>query len=567
MNRFLFCLSLMAFLSGNLPLLSQDSTWKRTDSDGPYFHSIQLRDSSGRVIDPSAPDPALPDLSATCAPCHDVVAASGGLHGGGGPDGKAGEPWFLMDARTATSLPMHHRSWPALFKPVDLAIDGASWSEAFGRHDAGGNAGTTIAGSDCLVCHLAEGYDFAKRIEHFDAGHFSTAPFIAAGLIDAEGNYDTPRFDSDGRINLDLLADAGPDACLPCHTVRNLETAENPRWLHDEDIHLSAGMTCVDCHRSGIAHHIVRGYEGESHPSELDVSSLSCRGCHMGDGGGHQGAPKPLHQGLPPFHLEEIHCTGCHSGPVVTSSAIRQWTSRAHRLGEPSQKRDSTTPPRIIASIWRDDSGKLGPVRLAWPDGWGLLDESGAIRPIAPDLLRRPLRKTLRVRANLAKEISARLSGKDATELIHAALLEIDESIEEEGVPVFFSGGRVLASDGAGALSEVSSDAASAVRWPIAHPVRPARAATGAGGCTDCHSSASRWLSTAVGPMSILPFPGALGASSPLDENIVDGNSWRSWSLLFGGRDVGKVYFSLCAILAISGGLLALWRSLTEEHR
>jgi hypothetical protein len=67
--------------------------------------------------------------------------------------------------------------------------------------------------------------------------------------------------------------------------------------------------------------------------------------------------------------------------------------------------------------------------------------------------------------------------------------------------------------------------------------------------------------------MSILPFPGALGASSPLDENIVDGSSWRSWSLLFGGRDVGKVYFSLCAILAISGGLLALWRSLTEEHR
>ena len=65
----------------------------------------------------------------------------------------------------------------------------------------------------------------------------------------------------------------------------------------------------------------------------------------------------------------------------------------------------------------------------------------------------------------------------------------------------------------------------------------------------------------------MLPVPGALAASSPLDENIVDGDLWRSWSLLFSGRDMGKVYFSLCALLALSGSLLALWRSLWQEHR
>lgn len=567
MSRSSFQLSLVVLLFWSTSLFGQDSTWKRTDSDAPYFHNIQLRDSAGRVIDPSATDPAFPDLAATCAPCHDVEAAAGGLHAGDGPDARRGEPWFLLDARSATGLPVHHRSWPALNKPEDLGIVATNWSRIFGRHDTGGNAATTEAASDCLVCHLAGGYDFAKRIEHLDSGDPSSVPFIAAGLIDDDGNYDTPRFGSDGRVELELLADAGPGACLPCHTATTLENSENPRWLHDEDIHLSAGMTCVDCHRSGIAHHIVRGYEGESRPDGVDVSSLSCRGCHMQDEGGHLGAPKPLHKGLPPFHLEEIQCTGCHSGPSPTSMGKRVWTSRAHKLGEPSQKRDPKTAPRIVSSMKRDDSGKIGPVRLAWPDGWGMLDEAGSIRPISPDLLRRPLRKALRVRANLAEEVIAKLPSNDAREMIHTALLQIGESIEEPGEPVFFSGGRVLGIDPAGGVREIESTFASAVTWPISHPVRPARAAIGSGGCIDCHSNTSQWLTSAIGPTSMLPVPGALAASSPLDENIVDGDLWRSWSLLFSGRDMGKVYFSLCALLALSGSLLALWRSLWQEHR
>jgi len=568
MIRSLFVLFLTLSLCGDLSLFAQDSSWKRTDSDSPYFHRIQLRDSSGRVIDPSTPDASDPDLSKTCAPCHDMNAAAGGLHAGAGPDTRAGEPWFLIDTRSATCLPVHNRSWPGVYNPEELGIDGTSWTKTFGRHDTGGNAGKTEAGSDCLVCHLASGYDFARRIERFDAGEASLATFIAAGLMDTAGNYDLPRFDSEGRIELDLLSDAGPAACLPCHTVRNLETTGNRSWLHDADIHLAAGMTCVDCHRSGIDHHIVRGYEGESHPTGTDISSLSCRGCHMGTEGGHLGAPKPLHAGLPPFHLDEIHCTGCHSGPVPELTGIRQWTSRAHRLGEPSQKRFLTTPPRIIsAGIDKDDSNKLGPVRLAWPAGWGFVDEAGNLKPLLPDQLRQPLRKALRVRADLVGELAAKLGDKNATEMIDAALLQIDESIDEVGVPVLITGGRVLASDGSGGLAEVNSNAANPISWPIAHPVRPARTAVGAGGCADCHSSTSHWLSTAIGPLSMVPLPGTPAATSPLDNDVVDRERWLSWSFLFKGRDAAKIYYSLCSVLAISGGLLALWRSLAQEPR
>ncbi|MGE4618996.1 MAG: hypothetical protein AAEJ04_04215 [Planctomycetota bacterium] len=559
------------FLVTATTLAAQDSTWKRTDSDAPYDHRIQLRDSAGRIIDPGITEwtagSSGADLKATCAPCHDVEAASAGLHGGAGIDGRRGEPWFLIDPRSGTSLPIHRRSWSGIQLPAELDLDESAWTKIFGRHETGHGSG-----SDCLVCHLATGYDFSKRIERFDAGDASRAPFIAAGLLDTNGKFDLPRFDSEGHIKLDLLADAGTAACLPCHTVRNLETDNNPnwrqdQWFHDGDVHLAAGLSCVDCHRSGIDHHIVRGYEGEKHPAGTDVSSLTCRGCHMDEKGGHLGAPKPRHAGLPPFHLEEIHCTGCHSGPEPKATEIKQWTSRAHRLGEPSQKRNSETPPRIIwAGIDKDETGKLGPVRQSWPDGWGLLSTNGTVRPLAPALLRRPLRKSLRIRANLREEVLSKLGDQQATEKIHDALTEIGDSIPGDEVAVFISGGRVLRSDGNQGLIEIPSDVSTAVSWPVAHPVRSARTSIGSGGCIDCHSSDSRWLSSPIAAKTMLPLPGGLAVTSPLQSNIIEEGRWRSWWLLFAGRDVGKIYFSLCTCLCISGSLLAIWQSLGRNR-
>lgn len=568
MSRPLFAVLLTLCLQSGWSLLGQDSNWKRTDSDSPYFHQIELRDALGRVIDPNGSDPSHPDLSKTCAPCHDVESAAGGLHGGAGLDGRAGEPWFLVDSRSASAIPFHSRSWPGLFDPDDLGLDGSRWARTFGRHDTGGSGGISPAGSDCLVCHLTGGYDFARRIERVDAGDPAIATFIAAGLLDNSGNYHLSRFDRDNKVSLELLSDAGSGACLHCHSVKDLDSAENSRWLHDEDIHLAAGMSCVDCHRSGIDHHMVRGFEGEEHPAGIEVSSLSCRGCHMAAEGGHSAAPKPLHAGLPPFHLDEIHCTGCHSGPVPDLTGIRQWTSRAHRLGEPSQSRSPADPPRIIfAGIDQDESGKLGPVRRAWPEGWGILDGDGNLNPIPPDTLRRPLRKALRVRSNLIKEMTEKLSDSDADNLIADALLQIEETIEGQGTPVLIMGSRVLARDSDGGLTEMDSDLASAISWPLGHPVRSARTAVGAGGCTDCHSATSSWLTMPVGPESPLPVAGTPAPRSALDDDVVDRKRWNSWSQLFQGRELGKVYYSICFLLAISGSLLALWRSLAQEAR
>jgi len=73
-----------------------------------------------------------------------------------------------------------------------------------------------------------------------------------------------------------------------------------------------------------------------------------------------------------------------------------------------------------------------------------------------------------------------------------------------------------------------------------------------------------------VGPSSLLPLPDhpeIEGSSSPLESGIIDSGRWKIWSWLFLGREAGKIYFSICALLAISGGLLGLWKMIQEESR
>ena len=545
---------------------AQDSVWKRTDSDDPYLHRIPLRDSRGEVIDPAANSGNLPHLGKSCAPCHDVESASGGLHAGQGPDGRAGEPWILVDPRSATRMPLHRRKWPGLLAPPSMDLDQQKWSQEFGRHETG--AGDD---SDCLVCHLTSGYDFAKRIEQIDRGNTALAPFVAAGLVDTSGQLDPRRFDSTAQVELNLLGDAGSQACLRCHTVRDLDEPNDRRWHHQDDVHLAAGLSCVDCHRSGIDHHMVRGYEGEVHPSGTDVTTLSCRGCHLDEDGGLFGAPLAEHRGLPPFHLEEISCTACHAGPGPGRSHVAQWTSRAHRLGEASQERLGGIPPRIIGGFrQRDDQQRISPVRLTWPDGWGVLEANGAITLLTPAQLRPLLRRALRVRSDLVKELSGQVEGRNASSVLVKALKKLQEPLEDGREAILITGGRLWKVNDSDELQATASPAAEAVSWALSHPVRPARAALGAGGCNDCHSSTSSWLKDKVGPSSLLPLPGPggiEGPSSPMESGIIDSSRWKIWSWLFLGRDAGKIYFSICALLAISGGLLGLWKMIQEESR
>ena len=46
--------------------------------------------------------------------------------------------------------------------------------------------------------------------------------------------------------------------------------------MYESDVHLKAGLNCIDCHRNGLDHDMVRGYENDM----SDKACLKCPNCN-----------------------------------------------------------------------------------------------------------------------------------------------------------------------------------------------------------------------------------------------------------------------------------------------
>src|SRR5439155_18905811 len=181
---------------------------------------------------------------------------------------------------------------------------------------------------------------------------------------------------------------------------KNLES----RWRHDRDIHLVKGMSCVDCHRHGVDHMMVRGYEGEYEDrvkadeqladsrrgqAEASIATLSCQGCHYGTDsqpGGRNAAPRPVHRGLPTLHFERLSCTACHSGPIPTDATTLVQTSMSHQLGLPRRQTSDAAAPMIQQPVFLRDirTDKITPNRVLYASYWGR-QNGDAITPMLPE--------------------------------------------------------------------------------------------------------------------------------------------------------------------------------------
>ena len=142
-----------------------------------------------------------------------------------------------------------------------------------------------------------------------------------------------------------------------------MDQCGNEKWQGDEDVHLAAGLTCVDCHREGLEHNTIRGYEGEVNANEM-AAKTSCKGCHLGDEngsrpeGGRLGAPVPMHKGIPTVHFERLACTACHSGPWPDDTTYRVKTSQAHGLGTRTvNKSPERAAARSVSRLCEADPG------------------------------------------------------------------------------------------------------------------------------------------------------------------------------------------------------------------
>lgn len=509
----------------------------RSDSRAQYVHRITLYDASGGAIDPTKPDAPPYSPRATCGKCHEVGSIAHGWHfnaNAGGPSGRIGEPWIVTDGAAGVQAPVSYRDWPSVFKPESLGLSDWDFTLRFGRQLPGGGVAAPdksgagerwgISGGleiDCLICHSADQrHDPAEVERQIERENLRWSPTAAYGLAtvrgdakklpedfdpDAPPNPDYPDlippktsynrflFDGDNRVFFNITRRPQADRCEFCHTTRAVNEHETGDWHSSRDVHMAAGMNCVDCHRNGIDHMIVRGYEGEAAARpDPGLVAFSCAGCHLGERDAPlarkldaplsaRQAPRPEHRGLPPIHFEKLTCTACHSGPWPGAFTLTTQTAFAHGLGVPSRERSPQSAPEIVSPVFlRDVQGKIAPHRLLWPAYWAV-EKDDQLLPIPISTVRR----ALGLKANAEFEPLAEFS--DA-ELI-TAIQKLAPAAKNGGEVVRVANGQIYRVTSDQKIVASSHALAAPVAWPLGHDVRPARQALGIRGCTDCHAN------------------------------------------------------------------------------
>ncbi len=402
---------LVTFLAGD-----EQSTWDGSRSRP--VHRLSLMDENNEKIIPGEPYPLPYSTRTTCGPCHNYDKIAKGLHFNAGmigaEPGRPGEPWFLVDEKNGTVLPVSNRSWPGSWKPGNIGLSPWDMTLLFGRHMPGGGLAEpgdrqvspqsrwNVSGAleiNCLACHHASReQDHSEWAKQVMRQNFRWAGTAAAGLGEVGGmasrlaptwdpidgpnpddtvyavvpsvTYNVQRFDSKNRVFFDVLRMPGDNLCLTCHSVYS-----NGMQRHevDGDVHSTAGLTCVDCHRNDLSHKMNRGYE--------TGSALTCTSCHMPGSAtpGRLGAPAAVHRGLPVLHLERLACTVCHTGSLPAAVPTRVKTSRANRLGIYGIAHWQTEAPYIMEPVYQKDpyaGGKITPHRLVWAAYWGRAEGS-----------------------------------------------------------------------------------------------------------------------------------------------------------------------------------------------
>ena len=502
----------------------------------PLFYENEDNEKGEKIVPDD--DPLLPFSTRwTCGDCHSYGIIAKGLHfNAADPNvapGRPGQPWILADARTGTQIPLSYRPWPGTFTPEQVGLTAREFTRYFGRHTPGGGAGELetenpdeimreyISGKleiNCLSCHNAEsahnqGEYFPQLVrENFRWAAAATCEFasVSGSARDMPETYDPfmpeppedakkvpptiayrkTAFDHENRISFNIVREVPNHRCYFCHSNMDLDKEGAEKWSSDEDIHLTAGLKCVDCHRNGVDHNITRGYEGEASVSTNPLATTSsCESCHLGvkDSSlplaGRLGAPVPEHWGIPPVHFEKLTCTACHSGPWPSEKTVLTKTSRAHRLGTLNANKSKEALPHIVAPVFAQESnGKIAPHKLLWPAYWATVEDQN-VAPIA-------FATVTEVIVPLFADANRPASG-DWPELTSEHITKGLKALAKpvKGTPVYISAGKLYKLDDSGNLSEEENHpAAQPYLWPIAHNVRPAAQSLGVRRCEDCHS-------------------------------------------------------------------------------
>ena len=610
----------------------------------PGVHRIPLYAESteaGKLGDKITKEtsPALPfSMRGTCSECHiykhDYDVIKKGWHfnatDSNVPAGRPGQPWIFADAATGTQIPLSYRAWPGTFRPDQVGLTPFKFTQLFGRQMPGGGAGEIDTKDDaeiprqivsgkleinCLSCHDRDpAHDQAEYTAQIAKQSFrwaatASAPFaIVSGsakemddtfdylMSDAVTDekkkpliptvtYQPSAFDHKNQVVFNVSGKVPADRCYFCHSDINVNQAGNEKWQADEDVHLTAGLTCVDCHREGLEHNTIRGYEGEVNTNVM-AAKTSCKGCHLGDEsgrrpeGGRLGAPVPTHKGIPTVHFERLACTACHSGPWPDAVTYRVKTSQAHGLGTRTVNKSPAALPHILYPVFAkqapvDNKGAtpsprtIAPHKLIWPAYWGTLSVQGDVRPMDLTTVKTVVGTTLKGLAFTAAGDWAEIKETQVVEVLKALAGSV-----KEGKPVYVTGGTLYQLNGGGTLAgQKDHPAAAAYAWPIAHNVRPAAQSLGVGKCTVCHSTNSAFFFGKVAVDSPILAVGSLTKTQYEFQDVPCGRTWafamsfvfRPWFKVIAIGSAGLIGFVL--LLYGLRALGAVARVLAEQEK
>ncbi len=527
--------------------------------DGSRTNAIHLIPLLAEPLPQKEPDqihpadnPPLPfSTRQTCGACHSYDIIETGWHfnaiDGNVAPGRRGQPWILADAAIATQIPLSYRNWPGAFRPEAIGLTPAKFIEMFGRHYPGGGVGEMLDKSDdpdevlradvtgqleinCLACHntspgqdmgSASGYAIqivrgnnyrwaATASSEFAYVTGSTiglgfydfrAPFMTgAGARPPVVEYDKSAFGHNDWVRFDVSTEIPRQRCYFCHSNVDVRDGKTEKWMADEDVHLEAGLLCMDCHSNGLKHNITRGVGAEPDDSKnILAAGSSCEGCHLGKDipiptAGRFTAPVPSHPGIPPVHFEKLSCTACHSGPWPKSETVRTKTARAHALGVAGSNKSPDVLPHLLYPVFaKAQDGKITPHKIFWPAYWATM-AGDAVTPIDLDTVRSAASKVI-TRSDLSKEGDWPALKEDD---IVKILSSLGSKIPAGEKPAYITGGRLYTLEAAGGLISVEHESAAPYMWPIAHDVRPAAQSLGVRQCEDCHSTDSPFFFASV---------------------------------------------------------------------
>ncbi|MBI9070254.1 MAG: hypothetical protein JEY94_01565 [Melioribacteraceae bacterium] len=495
-------------------------------------HNIKLLDHSGLVISKNDLQAMPFSTKETCGgKCHNYDVISNGFHFNfDNPEikGRKGEPWIYSDASILTNIPLSFRGWDGTYKPSEMGVSNLSFLKRFGPYYAGGDLSELdslehsdnyfrwqVSGkmsTNCLICHDADPYyDKAEYASNMRKENFSWAASASSSLTEFKGNaskmpdnydpfnttsllsidmrsssppsveYDKTKFDKDEKVNFNITRKVPNERCYYCHSTKVVDSQFEHGWKNNEDVHITSGLNCIDCHKNGLDHNIIRGNSKEN--SE-ESEKYTCEGCH--NESGLLGAPRPIHAGLPTVHFEKLACTTCHSGAIGKENTEYVKTARNHFMGmQGSTKHGNQFPHIQTVVLTENDEGKIEPGHLVWPVFWGVKSDS-AFSPL--DI-------------KIAEEIVRPMLGLDtlynfgewpklSDSLITAVLDSLNNIDEINGEASFYSSGNKYSVSNK-QLIKSENEKAAPYTWPIAHNVRPALQSLGKDGCSDCHSIGS----------------------------------------------------------------------------